>query len=61
MSGHIFLILETIKGGVGMGVGGQNDKLVLFGADFNAESFAFYRIKKFQLLFELLYETRDKK
>ena len=59
MSGHIFLILETIKGGVG--VGGQNDKLVLFGADFNAESFAFYRIKKFQLLFELSCETRDKK
>ena len=47
MSGHIFLILETTKGGVGMGVGGQNDKLVLFGADFNAESFACYRIKKF--------------
>ena len=43
------------------GVGGQNDMLVLFDANFNAESFAFYRIKKFQLLFELSHETRDKK
>ena len=43
------------------GVGGQNDMLVLFDANFNAESFAFYRIKKFQLLFELSHETRDEK
>ena len=43
------------------GVGGQNDKLVLFDANFYAESFAFYRIKKFQLLFELSREMCDEK